>query len=163
MRYEFLMIKLQEEKSYRVSCRIQLFEPTLRTTCRIELVESCVTGISQTGGLLWQLLKLISCRYVLFFKSSKIKILVKLKVKAVPSANTNLRCFIDISIMYLTRMVIIRKEIPIECSYLEKMIHVIVLPFLRILKRISIVKFYRLLKCYIILDFVMYILIFMLS
>ena len=43
----FLMIKLQEEKSYRVSPHVasNFFEPTSHLTCRIQLVGSCITGI----------------------------------------------------------------------------------------------------------------------
>ena len=44
----FLMIKLHEEKSYRVSPHVasNFFKPNSHATCRIQLVGLCVTAIN---------------------------------------------------------------------------------------------------------------------
>ena len=57
----FLIIKLQEEKSYHVSPHVasNFYEPPSHTTCRIKLVGSCVTGISQV----YSDIKMSSCSF----------------------------------------------------------------------------------------------------
>ena len=49
MRYELLIIKLHEEKSYRASPNVEsnFFEPTSQMTCRIQLVGSCFMANSR--------------------------------------------------------------------------------------------------------------------
>ena len=47
----FLIMKLHEQKSYRVSPRVasNFYEPTSQTTCRIQLVGSCITGLRRAS------------------------------------------------------------------------------------------------------------------